>query len=128
VNAHDKRFILKIASDLVEIGFRIIATRGTAQLLRKAGIQVETVYKVNEGRPNVNDYIKSGRVDLIINTPLGRDSFFDEKSIRRSAIHYRIPCITTMPGAAAAVSGIRALQRESLDVKSLQEYHHLKMV
>jgi carbamoyl-phosphate synthase large subunit len=123
VNAHDKRFILKIAADLIEIGFKIIATRGTAQLLRQSGIAAETVYKVNEGRPNVSDYVKSGRVDLIINTPMGRESFFDEKSIRRAAIHYRIPCITTMPGAAAAVSGIRALQNETLDVKSLQEYH-----
>ena len=123
VNQHDKRFISKIAAELVEIGFKIVATRGTAQILKAAGIEAETVYKVNEGRPHIVDLIKSGKVDLVINTPLGRESFFDEKSIRRAAIHYRIPCITTIPGAAAAVAGIRALQRESLDVKSLQEYH-----
>jgi carbamoyl-phosphate synthase large subunit len=123
VNQHDKRFISKIAAELVEIGFKIVATRGTAQILKSAGIEAETVYKVNEGRPHIVDLIKSGKVDLVINTPLGRESFFDEKSIRRAAIHYRIPCITTIPGAAAAVAGIRALQRESLDVKSLQEYH-----
>jgi carbamoyl-phosphate synthase large subunit len=123
VNQHDKRLIGRIAADLQAIGFRIIATRGTAQVLRNAGVDVETVYKVNEGRPHIVDYVKSGKVNLVINTPLGKESFFDEKSIRRAAIHYRIPCITTIPGAAAAVAGIRSLQSESLAVRSLQEYH-----
>jgi carbamoyl-phosphate synthase large subunit len=123
VNQHDKKFIAKIAADLVAIGFSLIATRGTAQVLRNAGVPVETVYKVNEGRPHISDYVKSGKVDLLINTPLGKESFFDERSIRRAAIHYRIPCITTIPGAIAAVAGIRALQKESLGVRSLQEYH-----
>ena len=126
VNQHDKKFISKIASDLVSMGFNIIATRGTAQVLRNAGVPVETVYKVNEGRPHISDYVKSGKVDLLINTPLGKESFFDERAIRRAAIHYRIPCITTIPGAIAAVAGIRALQRESLGVRSLQEYHQSK--
>jgi carbamoyl-phosphate synthase large subunit len=102
VNQHDKKNIHKIAADLVELGFKLIATRGTAQVLKNAGIPVETVYKVNEGRPHIADY---------------------ERSIRRAAIHYRIPCITTLSGAAAAVAGIRALQGESLGVRSLQEYH-----
>jgi len=123
VNQHDKKMIAKTAAELQEMGFKIIATRGTAQILSSSGVEVETVYKVNEGRPHIVDYIKSGKVDLIINTPLGRESFFDEKSIRRAAIHYRVPCITTIPGATAAVAGIRALQRESLGVRSLQEYH-----
>jgi carbamoyl-phosphate synthase large subunit len=123
VNQHDKKSIAKIASDLVAMGFSVIATRGTAQVLRNAGVPVETVYKVNEGRPHISDYVKSGKVDLLINTPLGKESFFDERSIRRAAIHYRIPCITTIPGAIAAVAGIRALQKESLGVRSLQEYH-----
>jgi carbamoyl-phosphate synthase large subunit len=122
VNQHDKRMIARIAADLVEMGFSIIATRGTAQVLRNAGVAVETVYKVNEGRPHIADYVKSGKVNLIINTPLGKESFFDEKSIRRAAIYYRIPCITTIAGATAAVAGIRALLTESLDVCSLQEY------
>ena len=90
---------------------------------RSVGVPVETVYKVNEGRPHISDYVKSGKVDLLINTPLGKESFFDERSIRRAAVHYRIPCITTIPGAIAAVAGIRALQRETLDVRSLKEYH-----
>jgi carbamoyl-phosphate synthase large subunit len=123
VNQHDKNFISKIAADLVEVDFKIIATRGTARVLRNSGIEVETVYKVNEGRPHIVDYIKSGKVDLIINTPLGRESFFDEKAIRRAAINHRVPCITTIAGAAAAVNGIRALRRETLDVRPLQEYH-----
>jgi len=123
VNQHDKNVISKIAADLVEIGFKIVASRGTAQVLRNSGVRAETVYKVNEGRPHIVDYIKSGKVDLIINTPLGRESFFDEKAIRRAAIHHHVPCITTIPGAAAAVNGIRALQRESLNVRTLQEYH-----
>ena len=123
VNQHDKKNISKIAMDLVELGFKLIATRGTAQVLRNSGIPVETVYKVNEGRPHIADYVKSGKVDLLINTPLGKESFFDERSIRRAAIHHRIPCITTLSGAAAAVQGIRALQKESLGVRSLQEYH-----
>jgi carbamoyl-phosphate synthase large subunit len=123
VNQHDKKSIAKIAADLVSMGFNVIATRGTAQVLRNAGVPVETVYKVNEGRPHIADYVKSGKVDLLINTPLGKESFFDERAIRRAAIHYRIPCITTISGAIAAVAGIRALQSESLGVRSLQEYH-----
>ena len=125
VNQHDKNLISKIGSDLVEVGFKIVATRGTARVLRAAGIDVEIVYKVNEGRPHIVDYIKSGKVDLIINTPLGRESFFDEKAIRRAAVNHRIPCITTIPGAAAAVNGIRELRRETLTVRSIQEYHAL---
>ncbi len=127
VNQHDKTAIPKIASDLVEEGFKIVATRGTAQVLRSSRVEAETVYKVNEGRPNIVDYIKSGKIHLIVNTPAGKQSFFDDKAIRRAAINYGIPCITTISGAAAAVSGIRALRRESLGVRSLQEYHSAKL-
>ena len=126
VNQHDKNAIPKIASDLVEEGFKIVATRGTAQVLRSSGVEAETVYKVNEGRPNIVDYIKSGKIHLIVNTPAGKQSFFDDKAIRRAAINYGIPCITTIPGASAAVNGIRAFRRESLGVRSLQEYHSEK--
>ncbi|HLU99902.1 MAG TPA: carbamoyl-phosphate synthase large subunit, partial [Acidobacteriota bacterium] len=123
VNQRDKRYIARIARDFQELGFQIVATRGTAATLTEAGLQVETVYKVNEGRPNVVDLIKSNKIDLIVNTPLGRESFFDEKAIRRAATQYGTPCITTLSAAAAAVSAIRALQREEISVKSLQEYH-----
>ncbi len=123
VNQQDKRFVADIAAQLQSMGFKIIATSGTANVLKMAGIEASQIYKVNEGRPHIVDRIKSGEVDLVINTPLGRESFFDEKAIRSAAMHYRIPCITTFSGALAAVNGIRDLQRESLSVSSLQEYY-----
>ena len=123
VNDRDKRYVANIARDFQELGFRIFATLGTAQVLRESGLEVERVYKVNEGRPNIVDLIKSQKIDLVINTPLGRESFFDEKAIRRSCTQYNTPCITTLSAAAAAVSAVQALQREEVSVKSLQEYH-----
>ena len=123
VNQHDKKFIIEIARDLLAMGFKIIATSGTTDVLTTAGIEATSVYKVNEGRPHIVDRIRSGAVDLIVNTPLGRESFFDEKAIRRAAMKYHIPCITTVSGALAAVNGIRDLQREALTVRSLQEHH-----
>ena len=98
-------------------------TRGTAEYLQAAGVPVEAVHKVNEGRPNVVDLIKSQRIDLVINTPLGRESFYDEGSIRKAATQYRVVCITTISGASAALDAIRALTSESLTVRSLQEHH-----
>jgi len=86
----------------------LLATRGTAASLESSGIEAESVFKVNEGRPNIVDLVKTGKIDLVINTPLGRESFYDEKSIRRAAIRYNIPCITTLAAANAAARGIRA--------------------
>ncbi len=125
VNHRDKRFVANIARDFQELGFQVVATGGTAKVLRDSGLEVETVYKVNEGRPNVVDLIRSRKIDLVVNTPLGRESFFDEKAIRRAATQYNTPCITTLSAAAAAVSAVRALQREKIQVKSLQEHHSL---
>ena len=125
VNERDKLFISNIARDFQELGFQIVATRGTAKVLGQSGLETEMVYKVNEGRPNVVDLIKSKKIDLVINTPLGRESFFDEKAIRRVCTQYRTPAITTLSAAAAVVNAIRALQREEISVKSLQEYHEL---
>jgi len=125
VNQRDKQTVIPIARDFESLGFRIVASRGTAAALRDAGLSVDVVYKVNEGRPNVVDLLKSRRIQLLVNTPLGRESFFDERAIRRAATQYGIPCITTLSAARAAVSAIRALQREKLTVKSLQEYHAL---
>ena len=99
---HDKRHVAPLAKELHALGFRLIATRGTAAALEAAGVPAERVYKVNEGRPNIVDLVKTGKVDMIINTPLGRESFYDEKSIRRAAIRYNIPCITTLSAARAA--------------------------
>ena len=123
VNDHDKRHVLPLARDLSELGFTLLATRGTAAALSAAGITAEAVYKANEGRPNIIDLIKTGRVDLIINTPLGRESFYDEKSIRRAAVRYRVPCITTLAAAQAAARGIRALIDHSFSVNALQDLH-----
>ena len=126
VNQRDKSYIANIARDFHELGFQIVATRGTAQTLRDSGLKVQAVYKVNEGRPHIVDLIKSRKIDLVINTPLGKESFFDEKAIRRACTQYATPCITTLSAGAAAVSAIAALQREQIHVKSLQEYHGLK--
>jgi len=123
VNERDKRFITPLARELAALGFALIATRGTTAALRASGVAVEPVFKVNEGRPNIVDLIKTGKVDLIINTPLGRESFFDEKAIRSAAIRYNIPCITTLSAAHAAVQGIRALQLHGVSVTSLQDLH-----
>jgi carbamoyl-phosphate synthase large subunit len=123
VNDHDKKAVIKVVQGLDQLGFDIIATRGTAQVLEAAGLKARTVHKVNEGRPNIADLIKSGQVQLIINTPLGRESFYDEKAIRSAGLYHSIPCITTLSAAAACVEGIRALQQHKISVKSLQEYH-----
>jgi carbamoyl-phosphate synthase large subunit len=123
VNDQDKPRVVPIARDLAALGFKLVATRGTAQTLRAAGLKVERVYKVNEGRPNVVDFIKSGKLDLIINTPLGRASRFDEKAIRRAGVQGGVTCITTLSAAAAAVNGIRAQREQGIQVASLQELH-----
>ncbi len=123
VNQHDKKNVIKIAERLRQLGFKLIASRGTAAALQQQGFPVETVYKVNEGRPHIVDLIKSGKVDLVLNTPLGKDSFFDERAIRRAAMQHGVPCITTLSGGAAVASGIAALQQNKVDVLSLQEYH-----
>jgi carbamoyl-phosphate synthase large subunit len=128
VNDHDKRHVAAVAKDLSTAGLKIIATRGTATTLRESGIPVEAVFKVNEGRPNIVDLIKTSKVGLIINTPLGRESFYDEKSIRRAAIRYGVPCITTLSAASAAARGIRAMHGHSAEVAAMQDLHRSKSV
>ncbi|MBO0798671.1 MAG: carbamoyl-phosphate synthase large subunit, partial [Blastocatellia bacterium] len=123
VNDNDKKNAVRVAKRLHEIGFRIIATRGTAGYLNEAGVPCDRVYKVNEGRPNVVDLIKSDEIDLIVNTPLGRSSFYDEKAIRRAAMQYNVVTFTTLTGANAAASAIEAMLQEKLKVISLQEHH-----
>ncbi|MBI3668239.1 MAG: carbamoyl-phosphate synthase large subunit [Acidobacteria bacterium] len=123
VNDRDKKQLGALGRDLAALGFKLVATRGTAAALQAAGMEAEPVYKVNEGRPNIVDLIKTGKVDMIINTPLGRESFYDEKSIRRAAIRYNIPCITTLSAAQAAARGIRALHEHALEVAALQDLH-----
>ncbi|MCU1383686.1 MAG: carB [Acidobacteria bacterium] len=123
VNNDDKANLLPIARDLAELGFHLIATRGTAAYLRAYGLEVDVIYKVNEGRPNIADEIVNRKVDLVVNTPLGRESFFDDRTVRRAAMMHQVPCITTLTGAAAAVSAIRALREQGLGVRALQDYY-----
>jgi carbamoyl-phosphate synthase large subunit len=127
VNDRDKRHVGALGKDLQGLGFRLLATRGTAAALASAGIESEPVFKVNEGRPNIVDQIKTRKIDLIINTPLGRESFYDEKSIRRAAIRHNVPCITTMSAAHAAALGIRALLDQNIEVAALQDLHRSRL-
>jgi carbamoyl-phosphate synthase large subunit len=123
VNDYDKDNVLPTVRGFVELGFRIVATRGTAAHLNAKGVPAAAVFKVNEGRPNVADRIVNGEIQLVVNTPLGRASFYDETAIRKTAILHGVPIITTLSGAWAAVEGIRALQGETLSVRNLQEIH-----
>jgi carbamoyl-phosphate synthase large subunit len=125
VNDFDKEGLLPHARALHELGFEILATRGTAEFLNGRGVPAETVFKVHEGRPHVVDLIKSRQVDLLVNTPLGRESFYDDGDIRKSATLHGVFCVTTLTATAATVQAIRALRDQSLDVCSLQEIHGL---
>jgi carbamoyl-phosphate synthase large subunit len=123
VNDHDKERAVSLARQFAEMGFHLVATHGTAVVLEQAGLQPERVHKVKEGRPNVVDLIKGDRIQLIVNTPRGQDTFFDEKAIRRAAVLARIPTITTLAAARAAAEGIAALQKGTLSVVALQTLH-----
>ncbi|HEX8144291.1 MAG TPA: carbamoyl-phosphate synthase large subunit [Pyrinomonadaceae bacterium] len=124
VNDADKGQSVVLARRLARLGFKLVATLGTSERLREVGLHVETVFKVNEGRPNIVDHIKRGEIALIINTPLGRASHFDEQAIRRAALQYSVPCVTTMTGAEAIVEAIGARGRDSaIKVYALQELH-----
>jgi carbamoyl-phosphate synthase large subunit len=123
VNDRDKAAAVEVAARFAEFGFEIAATRGTATALKAAGLTVKTVFKVNEGRPNAVDLLKAGSLKLIIYTTTGGHSFTDEQAIRRSAVAYRIPCITTISGAKAAAQAIASRRVAPIRVWSLQEIH-----
>jgi len=123
VNDHDKGGVLPHARALHEIGFDLIATEGTAEFLNAQGVPAERVFKVNEGRPNIVDRIKSGGIHLIINTPLGRESFYDDGPIRTNATLHGVLCVTTLTAAAATVQAIRALRKHTVTVSALQDIH-----
>ena len=123
VTDHDKRNVAAVARKFVDMGFKLVATAGTADVIEAAGMNVERVYKVKEGRPNVVDFIKGQRIQLIVNTPTGLEPWFDEKAIRRAAVTARIPTITTLSAARAAAEGIAALQRGEVNVQALQHLH-----
>ena len=124
VGDRDKPELIEIARDFNELGFKIIATGATCDMIRKDGIEAEKVCKINEGRPNVLDVISNGKIDLIINTPVGKKGAEDDSFIRKAAIKNRVPYMTTMAAARATAEGIKAVKNgEVLPVKSLQEFH-----
>jgi carbamoyl-phosphate synthase large subunit len=126
VNDHHKPEAAEVAGRFAALGFRLVATRGTASRLRAAGLDSKIVFKVNEGRPNAVDLLKGGAIQLAIYTTTGAPGFADEKAIRRAALQYRVPCITTMSGARAAVDAVAARQRDPIRVWSLQEIHEAR--
>jgi carbamoyl-phosphate synthase large subunit len=124
VKAADKRAIIFPAKRLSELGFDIYATPGTARMLSRVGLPVKTVYRLGDPRgANAIDLVHDYRIQLVINTPTGTGPQEDQAVIRREAVKYGVPCITTIAGAMAAVMGIEALRRGELSVRSLQEYH-----
>ena len=124
INESGKGQAVVLARRLVKLGFSIIATYGTANRLKEVGLECETVFKVNEGRPNIADYIKRGEIALVINTPLGKTSHYDEKAIRKSALQYNVPTVTTMTGAEALIEAITTkINQKKINVRSLQEIH-----
>jgi carbamoyl-phosphate synthase large subunit len=122
VHDRDKPGLLPVAQRLAELGFEIAATSGTADYLRQQGMEVRTVRKVHDAeRPHIADHLINGEIALVVNTPLGRESHEDDGIIRRTALKYDIPCITTLSGAMAAAEGIAALRKDGLSVRALQE-------
>jgi carbamoyl-phosphate synthase large subunit len=118
----DKAAVVTVVKDLLELGFHVVATEGTRKALREHGVTVELVLKLHEGRPNVMDAIKNEKIQLIINTPSGEEAKADGRLIRRTALSYKIPIVTTIAGAKATTAAIRSLQSQSLSVKALQDY------
>ena len=123
VARRERPAVLKAARKFAELGFKILATEGTHAFLTENGIAAEHVQKLHEGRPNIVDAITNGEIQLVINTPVGKLSQYDDSYIRKSAIKYKIPYITTLSAAEAAAEGIAALRRGGGEVRSLQEYH-----
>ncbi len=123
VSDRDKQAVIPVAQEFVAMGFRLLATEGTQTVLTQHGIPVEKILKLHEGRPHVIDAIKNRQIQLIINTPSGIEAQQDGHKIRRTALAYKIPLVTTLAGARATAAAIRALQSGSLQVKSLQEFH-----
>tara|TARA_Y100001970_G_scaffold292684_1_gene435205 strand:+ start:101 stop:3400 length:3300 start_codon:yes stop_codon:yes gene_type:complete len=122
-NDLDKEYLFEIANDLKNLDFKLIATEGTSKYLINLGISVERVLKVHEGRPNIEDMIRSGLVQLVINTPVDSQALYDDAYLRRAALEYNVPTFTTIPGAKAAIKAIKSLRINTIDTLSLQEIH-----
>jgi carbamoyl-phosphate synthase large subunit len=123
-NDRDKNAVAVVAKSFVELGFKIVATSGTRDVLKQHGIDAELVYKLHEGRPHVLDWIKNEQVQLVINTPSGEEAQSDGRAIRRAALDYKVPIVTTIAGANATAAAIRSMQSQALTVKALQDYLH----
>lgn len=121
----DKKYILEITNKISKLGFKILATKGTKDSLKRGGIESELAVKLHEGRPNITDDIHNRRIQMIINTPVGRESKYDDSYIRKAAIQHKIPYITTTAAAMAAVEGIEAAKIGGIEIRSIQEYHSL---
>ena len=127
VSDRDKAEVAEVAREFAKAGFRIIASKNTCKLLKESGIEAEMVYKLHEGRPDIRDLITNGKIDLIINTPVGRESRVDDSYLRKTAIKKKVPYMTTIAAAKATVSGILSLKKHgSSQVRSLQELHGIK--
>ena len=126
INDFDKSAALKLARDLSRLGFRLLATRGTAEFFTRTGLQVDVVNKVSEGSPHIVDLIRQGEIDLIINTPYGKTAYSDGSRIRTAAVRYGVLMLTTLSAAQAAVNSIQALRASQLSVRSLQRHHSME--
>ncbi len=125
VNERDKRSVTSVAEGFAELGFRIIATEGTYRILQRNGIPCQQVLKLHEGRPHIGDAIRNGQVQLIVNTPSGSEAQTDAQMIRRAALLYKIPVVTTIAGAKATIAAIRALKEAPLSVQPIQEFQRV---
>lgn len=123
VSPRERPYVLEVAKEFQQLGFRILATQGTGQFLNENGVKAELILKMHEGRPNITDAIMNREIQLVVNTPSGKQSQYDDSYIRKSAIKYKIPYITTLAAAHAAAKGITAYSRGKFGVKSLQNYH-----
>ncbi|MHC4294802.1 MAG: carbamoyl-phosphate synthase large subunit, partial [Planctomycetota bacterium] len=123
VSQRERPGVLEVARKFTELGFRILATEGTHKFLTESGVAAEPIKKLHEGRPNIVDAITNGKIQLVVNTPVGKMSQFDDSYIRKSAVKYKVPYITTLSAAAAAAEGIGTYRSGGSEVKSLQDYH-----
>jgi carbamoyl-phosphate synthase large subunit len=123
MNDRDKSAVVPIVKEFLDLGFKVIATAGTQAILQSHGLEVEAVLKLHEGRPHILDAIKNEQVQFIINTPSGSEAQADGRLIRRSALDYKVPIVTTLAGAKATAAAIKAIQREPMGVQSIQDYH-----
>jgi carbamoyl-phosphate synthase large subunit len=126
IDDKDKPKILNLARELSELGLKIYATKGTHYFLKQNNIESELVFKIGEGRPDLLDHIRNGKIEMVFNTTMNRKSVKDEISIRKLAIRYKIPLITTVPAMYAVVSALKDMRNKELNVKPIQEYHKIR--